>query len=333
MGKSNFLKSDYMTVQVGKMILYGILSAIFYIAVPLILFTLIENTGFMSFSQEFKISVIIYGAIGVVFSMLGHAYPKDTSANRLVAFGSTLYSGIFLFYIFGGFTPGVSLGTYSISISTIQILLGLQLIAWLLLGSTAIRALQYLIEAIELRKKKEYKVRVKKQFRMSRFFKGLGILMTLVIVGYFGSLIYSGMNLRFAFNPINPSDVVYDYNGTPLDPNDDVLYLPFTFNLGNNGIYAIYDVYLDLKIYVVSSGNITLLPPGDLIGQSLNKYYGTYHSFTSNPDQLINISVNDQYAYGLANYAADLEFQLYFNTHYAGIEIDLNTSLPLSWIP
>ncbi|MFX0012404.1 MAG: hypothetical protein ACFE9R_18975, partial [Candidatus Hermodarchaeota archaeon] len=259
-----------MTVQVGKMILYGILSAIFYIAVPLILFTFIENTGFMSFSQEFKISVIIYGVIGVVFSMLGHAYPKDTSANRLVAFGSTLYSGIFLFYIFGGFTPGVSLGTYSISVSTIQVLLGLQLIAWLLLGSTAIRALQYLIEAIELRKKKEYKVRGKKQFRISRLFKGLGILMTLVIVGYFGSLIYSGMNLGFALHPVGPGDISYSDGGTPYPQvSDDSLNMTLTFDLDNQGLYAIYDLYINVDVYTGTTANSSVLPEYTKIGETL----------------------------------------------------------------
>lgn len=322
-----------MTVQVGKMILYGILSAILYIAVPLILFTVIENMGIMSFSQEFKISVMIYGGIGVVFSILSHAYPKDTSANRLVAFGSTLYSGIFLFYIFGGFTPGVSLGTYSISISFIQILLGLQLIAWLLLGSTAIRALQYLIEAIELRKKKEYKVRVKKQFRLSRVFKGLGILMTLVIVGYFGSLIFSGMNLGFALHPIAPGDISYSDGGTPYPQiSDDSLNMTLTFDLDNQGLYAIYDLYINVDIYTGTTANASVLPEFTKIGETLNSYFPTFHSFTSYPNQDIVIQIDSTYVYGLATTNANLELHFSFSTLYAGIVIALNATLPTPWI-
>ena len=317
-----------MTVQVGKMILYGIFSAILYIAVPLILFTYIETLGIMSFSQEFKISVIIYGAIGVVFSMLSHAYPKDTSANRLVAFGSTLYSGIFLFYIFGGFTPGVSLGTYSISISTIQILLGLQLVAWLLLGSTAIRALQYLIEAIELRKKKEYKVRGKKQFKISRIFKGLGILMTLIIVGFFGSLIFSGMNLGFALHPVEPGDISYSDGGTPYPQvSDDSLNITLTFNLNNQGLYAIYDLNINVDVYTGTTANSSALPEFTKIGETLNSYFPTFHSFTSYPNQDIVIQIDSAYAYGLATTHANLTLHFSFSTLYAGIELALNATL------
>jgi hypothetical protein len=161
-----------MAIQYNKMILHGILQAVLYIALPLVLFEVISMMGLVTFSQEFKITIIIIGIIGVVFAMLRHAFPKDTSANRLVAFGSVVYSGIYLFYLFGGFTPGVALGTYSINLPTIQVLLGLQLIAWLFLASSGIRALQYLIEAIELRKKKEYNIRIKKQFKLSKLFKG-----------------------------------------------------------------------------------------------------------------------------------------------------------------
>ena len=145
-----------MAIQITKMILHGILSAVLYIALPLVLFEVISMMGLMTFTQEFKMSIMIIGIIGVVFSMLRHAYPKDSSANRLIAFGSTVYSGIYLFFLFGGFTPGVRLGTYSISLPTLQVLLGLQVIAWLLLGSSGIKALKYLIEAVELRKNKEY---------------------------------------------------------------------------------------------------------------------------------------------------------------------------------
>jgi hypothetical protein len=61
-----------MEVQIGKMILYGILSAVFYIVVPLILFEVIASLGYMTFTQAFKTSIIIFGIIGTVISMLRH---------------------------------------------------------------------------------------------------------------------------------------------------------------------------------------------------------------------------------------------------------------------
>ncbi|MFW9784484.1 MAG: hypothetical protein ACFFFB_19545, partial [Candidatus Heimdallarchaeota archaeon] len=230
-----------MELQYGKMFLWGILSAIFYIAVPILLFYFLDVYNIMTFTKEFRTTIIIIGIIGIVFSMLSHLFPKDTSANRLVAFSSTIYSGVYLFYIFGGFTPGVSYGTYSITIPPIEVLLGLQLIAWLLLGSSAIRALQYLIEAIELRKKKEFSVR---KFRFSKIFKVLGTIASLVIAGYLGTLIYSGLNLGFSNLSFN--DIGHNDGGTIGDASDDTLNLTISFDMSNQGIYAIYDLYINV---------------------------------------------------------------------------------------
>jgi len=318
-----------MQVQVGKMILYGVLTAIFYIALPLILFEILAANNVMTFSQGFKITIIIIGIIGVIFSMLRHLFPKDTSANRWVAFGATLYSGIYLFYVFGGFTPGVSLGTYAIALPNIQVLLGLQLIAWLLLGSSGIRALQYLVEAIELRKKKEYSVTVRKQFKLSTLFKIFGTIMGLGIAGYFGSLVYSGMNLGFG----NYSyDEGYDDGGTPPPTlADDTINLTFSFDVSNQGIYAIYDVSIDLALYTVTTGNASALPENEKIGESSNIDLGTFHSFTTTPDNNITVNIDPTYIVGFVTTNATLEFQISFSTLYAGIFIELNISIQTSW--
>ncbi|GAG92665.1 unnamed protein product [marine sediment metagenome] len=66
-----------MAIQYNKMILHGILQAVLYIALPLVLFEIISMMGFMTFSQDFKIIIIIIGIIGVVFAMLRHAFPKE----------------------------------------------------------------------------------------------------------------------------------------------------------------------------------------------------------------------------------------------------------------
>ncbi|MFX0180436.1 MAG: hypothetical protein ACFE78_09605, partial [Candidatus Hodarchaeota archaeon] len=324
-----------MAIQWGKMILYGILSAIFYIAVPLILFYVLETFNIMTFSESFRTSVLIFGIIGVVISILRHAFPEDTSANRLIRFGITVYSGIFLFYIFGGFEPGRTLGTYSIDyfspMISVEAFLGLQLIAWLFLGSTIIRGLQYLIEAIELRKKKEYRVTVKKEFRVSKIFKVFGILASLAILGYFGSIIYSGYNLDFNLHtPIAPP--VYDNNGTP-DPSDDSLNLTLTFDVGNAGIYAIRNVTLDAGLYTGTTDNASALPWFTKIGGSPSTYQKTFHSFTNTVNQDIVISVFPAYIVGLNTTIAELFLKLSFSTTYAGIFLALNVSLPFSWSP
>jgi len=310
-----------MAIQGTKMILHGILNGILYIALPLILFEVISMTGLMTFSQEFKTTIIIIGIIGTVFAMLRHAYPKDTSANRLIAFGSTVYSGIYMFYLFGGFSAGVQLGTYSISLPTLQVLLGLQIIAWLLLGSSGIRALQYLIEAIELRKGKEYRVK----FKLSKFFKVIGTIFSLVIFGYLGTIVYSGMNLGFNFHPI--PDFVRDPGVLP-DPDfsDDTISTNITFDLNNQGLYAIYDVYIGIELRIQDSANLSLLPVGLKVGGG-GKTFSTFHSFTNNVNNSITLAMDTTYIVELANTTATLELIFSFTTLYAAIFINLNISI------
>jgi len=314
-----------MAIQINKMILHGILNALMYIALPLIIFEIISMTGLMTFSQEFKTSIIIIGIIGTVLAIVGHAFPKDTSANRLIAFGSTIYSGLYMFYIFGGFTSGVQLGTYSINLPALQVLLGLQVIAWLLLGSSGIRALQYLIEAIELRKNKEYRVK----FRLSHIFKVLGMMMSLIIFGYLGTIAYSGMNLGFDFHDTFP--VGWDDGGTLLDPSDDIINITITFDLDNQGFYAIYDILIDAEFHTVTSANESALPLGVKVGESLDNYFSTFHSFTNNINNSITLIMDPTYIVGLATTDATLALKISFSTLYAAILINLNVSVNFPW--
>jgi len=320
-----------MQVQIGKMLLYGILSAIFYIVVPMILFEVIASLGYMTFSQEFKVSIIVFGIIGVVISMLRHLFPKDSAANRIVAFSATVFSGVYLFYMFGGFTPGVSLGTYAISFGPIQALLGLQLIAWLLLASSGIRALQYLVEAIELRKKKEYSVTVRRPFKLSKVFKVLGTIMSLAMLGYFGTLVYSGLNLGFDIQDPEIGDIGINDQGTPSPLDDTINNITMSFDVSNQGIYAIYNVYIDVAFFTVSSDNTSALPENIIIGQSLNNYYSTFHSFTLTPDNNVTVIIDPPYDVGLITTNATLAIQISFSTLYAGILVDLNISIQFPW--
>jgi len=312
-----------MAIQLTKMIMHGILNAVLYIALPLVLFEVISMMGLMTFAQEFKTTIIIIGSIGVVFSMLSHAYPKDTSANRLIAFGSTIYSGIYLFYLFGGFTPGVQLGNFSINVPPLQVLLGLQIIAWLLLGSSGLRALKYLIEAVELRKNKEY--RVKKKFKLSNFFKVLGTILSLIIFGYLGSIAYSGFNLDFSVHPSFVPD--HDDGGSPLDLSDDTISINITFDLSNQGFYAIYNAYVGAEFRIQASLNESALPVGLKVGGG-GKTFDTFHSFTNNINNTVTIVMDTTYIMELATTDATFKLIFSFNTIYASILINLNLTIP-----
>jgi len=310
-----------MEIQWGKMILHGFISAVFYIGLPLGIIYIFEYLNVITFADSFTISIIIFGLIGTFFSMLKYAFPKETSANRLVSFFISIYSGIFLFYIFGGFEPSTKLGTYYIHTDIIQILLGMQIIAWLLLGSIIIRALQYLVEAIELRNKKDYTVS-KKGFKLSQIFKAFGFLMGLLIMGYFASIIYSGMNLNFHLHEMVPSDVGWDKAGTLSNYTDDSINITLTFDIINNGLYAIYDVNLSLGLYASN---------GTKLGGAPNQYFGEFHSFTQTLDQSVTLVVNSTYVGYLILNSDTLTLQISFETLYAAIYIYLTLNLPVAW--
>lgn len=319
-----------MTVQYSKMILHGILAAIFYLVVPFVLFYFLEYYSIMTFSESFRISIIIFGIIGVVISILRHAFPEDTPANRLVRFGVTIYAGIYLFYIFGGFDPGRRLGTYYINTPLVQALLGLKIIAWLFLGSTIIKGLQYLIEAIELSKKKEYQVKAKKKFKLSKLFNVLGILVSLVIAGYFGTILFSGINLKINLHDTFGYD--YDNGGSLLDFSDDSLNFTMTFDVRNNmGLYAINDVILNAEIHTLTTDNASALPWDTKIGSVPSAYKNTFHSFTQTLNQDITVSIDNAYIKGLVTTNANLLLKISFSTLYALIFLDVNISIAVPW--
>ena len=318
-----------MEIQYGKMILHGILAAISYLVIPFVLFYFLELYNIMTFSASFRTSIIIFGIIGIIISILRHAFPEDTSANRLVRFGVTVYSGIFLFYIFGGFEPGRSLGTYYINTPTIQALLGLKLIAWLFLGSLIIKGLQYLVEAIELRKKKEYRVKVKKEFKLSKLFKVLGILASIGIAGYFGTVIFSGLNLRV--NLHDTFGFVHHDGGTFGNFTDDSVDFTITFDVRNMGLYAINDVVLNAEIHTLTTDNASALPWDTKIGSAPSAYKNTFHSFTETLNQDITLSIDTAYIEGLITTNGNLLLKISFSTLYALNFISVNVSLAVPW--
>ena len=90
LNQKNKWSKKHMAIQWGKMILHGLLSAVLYIGIPYGLIYLLEYLNLITFTEAFKIAIIVLGVVGTVISMIKHAYPKDTSANRLISFPQEL---------------------------------------------------------------------------------------------------------------------------------------------------------------------------------------------------------------------------------------------------
>jgi len=311
------------------MIQYGSIRALFYIIIPLILIFILSVLEIVTFSQNFIISLLIIGSIGVGLTVIKHLYPKKTIVNRLISFAVKIYQGIYLFYIFGGFTPGVKLGTYYISTTQVQVLLGLQFIAWLLLGIAGVTAIQNLIEAIELQKEKKYLLRGKKQVKLSKLFKNLGLLLYLAMGGYILSIVISGLNLNLDLKETYA--IGWNTGTIPTDPSDDSINITMYFDVKNMGIYSVKEIYLDADIYTETSFNFITLPEDVKIGEINNVYYSEFKSLFITKNQSAIIEIDPLYAPGLAITDAILEFRISFMSLYAGISIELNTSITVTW--
>ncbi|MBD3194032.1 MAG: hypothetical protein GF317_03185 [Candidatus Lokiarchaeota archaeon] len=317
-----------MEIQPGKMILNGIIYALLYIGAPLIILFLLDFYNIINFSSYFFTGILIFGIIGTVMAVLKAAYPKDSAKNRVIMFLITIYSGVYLFYIFGGFDPTAELGNFSISTSQISVFLGLKLIAWLALISAGVRSLQYFFEALELRGVEKDSLKYKKRAKPSLLFKVIGTLISIGLAFYIISVIGSGVMIRPNLQNFSPD---YDDAGTPVDPSDDTFNMTITFGVSNNGIYPLRGLIIHAEIWSLTSENTTALPLNTKVGESPNVAYGDIAPFSEITAQNITIIIDSNYDEDLAEYDATLEILLDISLSFGGISINLNITFPTPW--
>ncbi|MHA1376042.1 MAG: hypothetical protein ACTSR7_17330 [Promethearchaeota archaeon] len=104
-----------------------------------------------------------------------------------------------------------------------------------------------------------------------------------------------------------------------------------TFDVINNGIYAIYDVNMTIDIFTETTANPITLPEYTKIGEATDLYYSAFHAFTQTMNQNLTIDIDPLYAPGLAVTDATLRLQISFETLYASVYIDLNISIITPW--
>jgi len=311
-----------MEMQIGKMVLNGIVYALLYIALPLTVLYLLDFYNIITFSSYFIVGIIIFGIIGVIMAVLKAAYPKDSAKNRVIMFIITIYSGVYVFYIFGGFDPTTELGNFSINTQLVQVLLGIKLIAWLSLASAAVKSLQYLFEAFELRGVTKDSREYKRRAKPSLFFKIISILISIGLALYIISLIWSGVNIRPAF--LSSPTFNYDDGGTPVDPSDDILNLTTPIDFINQGLYPLNEFSLKMELWVISSNST--IPSNTKIGESSPIYYPILPAQTIT-SMNIELIVGSTYASDLANSSGTMDFKMIFSTFFGGIFVNINFSL------
>ena len=325
-----------MKIKIPSMIFYGTLKFLFYIVLPLALIYFLETyLPIMEFSDPFVLGIIIIGVIGTILAVLTHTFKKDTVAHGYTKIIDSIYSAIFVFYIFGGFTVGDGFGNFALSTTlvgyTIAARIGIQVIAYLSLIGALFSVGQHVFKTAELKKAKEYNITIKRKFRASKAFRIASFVTSLILTGYIISIPASAIFIRPSLVG-DGFDFDHDDNGTPFDPSDDLLSMYLMFSIANGGAWSIFDVRLDIDIIVqdCTNGTHELIPDGTRIGGSPDREYNFLH-YTTTTSENFTMSIEPAYVFNLVICDATLEFEISFEGRYAQINLAVDLTFAMPW--
>ncbi|MFX1237173.1 MAG: hypothetical protein ACFFAS_19825 [Promethearchaeota archaeon] len=322
-----------MKIKYGSMIFYGTLKAIFYLVLPLVVMGILESNNLMQISDDWKIGIIVLGVIGTVLAVITHMFEKNTVAHGYTKIIDSTYSAIFIVYMFGGFTPGVKFGTFTITYEQIVASVGIQIFAYLFLIGALFSVMRHILRTIEIYKDKQYKItKFKRAFQASRIFQVAGIITSLLIFGYFVSIPLSAINVDIGFLSSTGFSFSHNDGGTPF-PNytDDSIEMSIPFYVDNQGVYSILNIEIDVNIYVRDCTNVTGygLPDGYIGGTPLDNVWNFYQF--SYAEESFNITISGETTMaGLALENATLDFEFYLAGRYAGIDVEVDLGVLFS---
>jgi hypothetical protein len=210
--------------------------------------------------------------------------------------------------------------------------IGLQIIAYILMIGAGIQIFRHILRTIELSKHKKYDIKFKKRkFRASTFFRILGILVSIGLIGFIISIPVSAL---FVDIDLDGGKFFYSYDdgGTTLDPSDDKVNMSVQFSVDNNGIYSILDVRLDIAISVrdCTNGTDILIPDGTTISATPDREYNFYRG-TSKTSENFTISIYNEYVDELVVCNATLLFDISFQARYAQLTADVDLMFEQEW--
>ena len=320
------MKLDYKSI-----IIYGALKTVFFLILPLIIISILLDQGIVEFSSNFLISIVVMGIIGIILTIVRHTPAKDSILREVIGIGLAIYNGLYLFYVFGGFSG--ALGTYSIHTESIIAILGLQLIAWILLIGAFLNTSFYLLKTIEMVNKKR-KNKIREEYKQLKVEKGLKIgklLLNLFLIGFIISVGLSGMNISFKVK--DSYQFNWDNAGTLITYTDDSIEIITQFDLINPGLYSVLDVLIDVDIYTLNTSDITqiALPDNTKIGEIDNMAYPMFPRGSLSTDQELNVDIFPQYVVGLITFDADLLLDVSFSCYYATMDILIMTNVSVKW--
>ena len=154
-----------MELKLGKCLLFGSINLVIYLVAPSIIIFMMSYYKILQFSPTFVISLMIMGLIQSGISYFKNLFPSESLIFNLIGIGTSIYSGIYFFYMFGGFSLDRTFGYYQVKTSNLEASFGLQFFAWLIFIASLINTTYYIIKGIESSKKKVFFVGKKIKLR------------------------------------------------------------------------------------------------------------------------------------------------------------------------
>lgn len=322
---------DTMGYFYKKGLLYAGMNCGIYIIFPIVLITLLSNFNILQFNSSFTFIILIFGIIAVIISFFKNILPPNSLNHNLIGLGTAIYSGIYLFYIFGGFNTSANFGNYYIKTEGLDALLGLQILAWLMLLAALINALYYTLKCLEVQRHKEFLLSLKSRFKIRYLFRGASLILYLILLFFILSVIFNALYLSFQIQ--EQYNYSWNDNGTPFYYSDDRIRLTAYFNAVNPGWYSIQDIILNVEIYTVNTSDLfqIALPNNTKIGEIQNVHYTEFPGSSTLYNVSLPIDIIPSYVLGLIMNNASLSLRISLSCSYAGITVILHTIAYTSW--
>lgn len=302
-----------MQKRIRNIFLYGLLNILLYIIAPIIFILILSNFEYFEFNPSFTLIILISGSIGTLISIIKHSFSEDSNAHYIIGIGSTLFSGIYLFYIFGGFSLGTPFGNYQIITESFQAEFGLQIIAWSLLIASLFRTISSGIKFYEKIKNTEIAVRIKRKIRITKITSFIGFLLYILVTSYLIIVAINGSQIFFRVQ--ENYDIGYDDKDTLFDLQDDTINISIYFDVSNRGIFPILDTQIEIEIYTINTTDSTpsippMLPNNTKIGESKDNYYSRFGGNLISKNQIITVDIFNEYIPGLISYDCKFKYKI-----------------------
>ncbi|MHA1402259.1 MAG: hypothetical protein ACTSSI_00685 [Candidatus Helarchaeota archaeon] len=327
-------KRESKGFQVWSCLIFGSINVIFFIILPITAFYMLQTVFLINLNPAFIITLLIFGSFQSLIAFIKNAFPKKTKIYNLLSIFAAIYSGVFLFYVFGGFGMIGLTDYYYLAGSGFEVLLGISIFAGTMILAAIVNTFYHLMRLIEVIRDKDFSIEFKRNFRSYhlkvRYFVRAGYVLIYATLFFFIlSIIISGLSINFQVD--DDLDITWDNNSTPFF-YDDRLDLTSNFNLSNMGFYSVSDIYINVEIYTVTTDDPTkiFLPDNTKIGEINNVHYEAFLARYLT-EESITVEVLPQYVPGMVQYNALLDLHISLKCWYAGIYIDFNTSVPSYW--